>query len=131
MSATVTPFLMFQGQTDEAVELYLYAFPGCRVAESTYRGFDGSALQGKRSYAVLVLGGLRFICADSDFERAFRFTPSLSLFVDFDTEAELRDSLSWLSQGGKVLMPLADQGPGRKFAWLNDRFGVSWQLNLP
>ena len=36
-----------------------------------------------------------------------------------------------LSNGGHTLMPLANYGFSRRFGWLNDRFGVSWQLNLP
>jgi predicted 3-demethylubiquinone-9 3-methyltransferase (glyoxalase superfamily) len=62
---------------------------------------------------------------------AFTFTPSLSLFVDCAGEDALDRRFAALSDGGQVLMPPADYGFSRKFAWVQDRFGVSWQLNLP
>ena len=62
---------------------------------------------------------------------AFDFTPSLSLFVDCADEAELERLFASLSDGGVVLMPLGDHGFSAGFGWVNDRFGVSWQLNLP
>jgi predicted 3-demethylubiquinone-9 3-methyltransferase (glyoxalase superfamily) len=61
----------------------------------------------------------------------FTFTPSLSLFVDCESEADLERIFAALSEGGGVLMPLGNYGFSRRFGWVNDRFGVSWQLNLP
>lgn len=122
---------MFQGRTEEALELYRSAFAGSKTAEAVHRGQDGSALAGKTQSATIVIGEQRIRMVDSDAEHAFSFTPSFSLFVDFDTEKELRKALLWLSEGGTTLMPLNDYGFGRMFAWVNDRFGVSWQLHLP
>jgi len=61
----------------------------------------------------------------------FTFTPSISLFVDCDSETELEELFSRLSAGGAVLMPLDNYGFSTRFGWVNDRFGLSWQLNLP
>jgi predicted 3-demethylubiquinone-9 3-methyltransferase (glyoxalase superfamily) len=57
-------------------------------------------------------------------------TPSVSLFVDCDSEAELESVFARLSDGRAVLMPVGNYGFNRKFAWVNDRYGVSWQLNF-
>ena len=62
---------------------------------------------------------------------AFTFTPSVSLFVDCADEEEFDRAFGTLSEGGSVLMPPDNYGFSTKFVWLNDRFGVSWQLNLP
>ena len=62
--------------------------------------------------------------------KAFTFTPAISLFVECEDEAELDTAFARLSDGGAALMPPGDYGFSRKFAWLADRFGVSWQLNL-
>jgi predicted 3-demethylubiquinone-9 3-methyltransferase (glyoxalase superfamily) len=54
----------------------------------------------------------------------------MSLFVECEDEAEMDAAFTRLSEGGAVLMPPGNYGFSTRFAWLNDRFGVSWQLNL-
>ena len=76
------------------------------------------------------MAGQDIICIDSPAKHAFTFTPSVSLFVECESEAELDMAFVQLSTGGSVLMPLANYGFSRKFGWVNDRYGVSWQLNL-
>ncbi|WP_404802078.1 VOC family protein [Bacillus tianshenii] len=56
---------------------------------------------------------------------------SFSIFITCDTEEELDTLFEKLSVDGQVLMPLGDYSFSKKFGWLNDRFGVSWQVNLP
>jgi predicted 3-demethylubiquinone-9 3-methyltransferase (glyoxalase superfamily) len=81
--------------------------------------------------AEFVLAGQRFLCIDSPIAHDFEFTPSFSIFVDCDDSAELEAKFEALAAGGEVLMPLGAYGFSAGFAWINDRFGVSWQLNLP
>jgi predicted 3-demethylubiquinone-9 3-methyltransferase (glyoxalase superfamily) len=64
-------------------------------------------------------------------KHAFSFTPSISMFVDCETPAEVESLYVKLAEGGQTLMPLNAYPFSRKFAGVNDRFGVSWQLNLP
>jgi predicted 3-demethylubiquinone-9 3-methyltransferase (glyoxalase superfamily) len=52
----------------------------------------------------------------------------MSLFVECESEAELDRLYAALHE--KALMPLGNYGFSKKFGWVNDRFGVSWQLNL-
>jgi uncharacterized glyoxalase superfamily protein PhnB len=54
----------------------------------------------------------------------------MSLFVNCTSDAELEQAFEQLSAGGEVLMPLDNYGFSQRFGWVNDRFGVSWQLNL-
>ena len=79
--------------------------------------------------ARLTIGGLSVYCYDSPVKHAFAFTPSFSLFVECETPEEVRALAARLGEGGGALMPAADYGFSRLFAWVNDRFGVSWQLN--
>jgi len=68
---------------------------------------------------------------DSYVQHQFTFTPSMSLYVTCDTHQEIDTLYQTLSEGGQVMMPLDAYGFSPKFAWIADRFGVSWQLNLP
>jgi predicted 3-demethylubiquinone-9 3-methyltransferase (glyoxalase superfamily) len=81
-------------------------------------------------HARFTLCGREYRCFDSPVGHAFDFTPSASLLIECDSEGELEQLYGALSAGGKVLLSLGDYGYGRKFAWVTDRFGVSWQLNL-
>ena len=70
------------------------------------------------------------MCSDSSIEHEFSFTPSSSTFVEFDSLEDLERAFSILSKDGDILMPLDNYGFSQKFGWVNDRFGVSWQLNV-
>ena len=55
----------------------------------------------------------------------------MSLFVDVDSDDALTSAFEALSEAGEVMMPLGDYGFSKRFGWCKDRFGLSWQLNLP
>jgi predicted 3-demethylubiquinone-9 3-methyltransferase (glyoxalase superfamily) len=123
---------MFQGgHAQAALDLYFATFPdsGMVRVERYAQGEGGPA--GTIKVAVFTICGREFMCSDSPIKHGFSFTPSSSTFVDFDSAAELDRVFGTLSQGGQVLMPVDNYGFSQRFGWLNDRFGVSWQLNLP
>ena len=70
------------------------------------------------------------MCIDSPAKHAFTFTPAISIFVNCTSENDIDTLFEKLSEGGQVLMPLSPYPFSKKFAWTNDRFGVSWQINL-
>ena len=122
---------MFQGGCAQAaLDLYFSAFPDSGIVriEKYADGEPGPA--GTIKVAVFTLCGREFMCSDSPIEHPFAFTPSSSTFVEFDDLAELERALGVLSEEGEILMPLGDYGFSRQFGWVNDRFGVSWQLNV-
>jgi predicted 3-demethylubiquinone-9 3-methyltransferase (glyoxalase superfamily) len=121
---SVTPFLMFEGRCAEAVAFYIATLGG-EVVSMQHRP-DGAV-----QHTVFTLRGREHRAIDSPAKHAFSFTPSLSLFVDCADEAEIDRLYAAFAEGGSALMPLGDYGFSKKFGWLNDRFGVSWQLNLP
>lgn len=122
---TATPFLMFQGDAEAAIKLYLSVFPEGRLEDET-RTPDG-----KFSSATLLIKGQPFRIFDSPIKHGFTFTPSFSIFIDCDSAEELDTAFARLSEGGGVLMAAGNHGFSPRFGWLADRFGVSWQLNLP
>lgn len=126
---TIATFLMFTGRCEEAVNFYVSLFGGSIDAMQRWgKGEPGPEGTVKRAY--FTLAGRPHMAIDSPAVHAFDFTPSMSLFVECDSEAELERLHAALFEGGKALMPLGSYGFSTKFAWLNDRFGVSWQLNL-
>jgi predicted 3-demethylubiquinone-9 3-methyltransferase (glyoxalase superfamily) len=80
--------------------------------------------------ADFTVAGQEVICIDAPGKHAFSFTPSISLFVECESEAEFDMAFVKLSIGGAVLIPADNYGFSRKFGWITDRYGVSWQLNL-
>jgi predicted 3-demethylubiquinone-9 3-methyltransferase (glyoxalase superfamily) len=130
-AATVSTFLMFEGKAQEAMSLYESVFPGVRIERIERYGPGEPGPEGTVKLARVDLNGHRLMFSDSYVKHGFTFTPSISLFVDFASADKLDAAFARLSEGGKVLMPLDNYGFSRRFGWCSDRFGVSWQLNLP
>jgi predicted 3-demethylubiquinone-9 3-methyltransferase (glyoxalase superfamily) len=80
--------------------------------------------------AKFKINGREFMALDSHLDHQFTFTPSMSLYVECESASEIEDVFKALAEGGSELMPLDNYGFSQKFGWLNDRYGVSWQLNL-
>ncbi|MFD2083473.1 Glyoxalase superfamily enzyme, possibly 3-demethylubiquinone-9 3-methyltransferase [Actinopolymorpha cephalotaxi] len=127
----ISTFLMFTGQAEEAMTFYASLFPDSEVRSVTRYGADGQGAEGSVQHATFALAGQEFMAIDSPVEHAFGFTPSVSLFVTCESEQELDRLFAALSEKGQTLMPLGEYGFSTRFGWVNDRFGVSWQLNLP
>ena len=130
MVESVRPFLMFQGNAKDAVEVYASLIPGSRIERIETYGPGEAGPEGSFKLAHMSLAGQSVMCLESPVRHAFGFTPSFSFFVECTDETELRRIASALLEGGEALMPLDSYGFSRLFVWLNDRFGVSWQLNL-
>jgi len=128
MIARISPFLMFDGRAEEAMEFYVALFPDATV--KSVRRYESGEAEGRVMHAMFTVCGLALMCMDSPQFNEFGFTPASSLFVECDDEAEIARLFAALGEGGDVLMPLDTYPFSRRFGWLNDRFGVSWQLNL-
>ena len=131
MAHSVTTFLMFEGQAEQAMAIYTSLFKDSEVKKVERYGPGEPGAEGSVRLAEFTLAGQRLLCMDSPVKHGFTFSPSVSLFVECEDEAELDRVFATLSDGGAVLMPPGNYGFSAKFTWLNDRFGVSWQLNLP
>ncbi|WP_332638694.1 VOC family protein [Brevundimonas sp.] len=125
MITTAAPFLMFQGRCEEALTFYVQAIPGARIAALDKKP-DGTV-----AMARLSIAGLEIMANDSPPVHDFDFTPSTSTFLIVDTAGEVDALAAALGEGGKLLMPPNNYGFSQRFGWAQDRFGVSWQINLP
>jgi predicted 3-demethylubiquinone-9 3-methyltransferase (glyoxalase superfamily) len=130
VQSRITTFLMFAGRAEEAMRFYAEIFPDSQIERIEYYGADEPGLAGTVKRGRFHIGGQTLMCIDSPVEHAFTFTPAVSLFVDCESTEGLDRLCARLSEGGSILMPLAEYPFSRRFVWLNDRFGVSWQLNL-
>lgn len=130
MSAKVQPFLMFEGKAEEAMKFWVSLIPGSEIVDVVRYGAGGPGPEGSVMLATVSVGGQSVKCSDSFVKHGFTFTPSFSFFVECASEAEITKLSAALSEGGGTLMPLGSYGFSRMFAWVCDRFGVSWQLNL-
>ena len=123
--------LMYEGKAEEAMTFYTSVFRDSRILSMERYGPAEPGPEGSVKTAVFSLGGQEIMCTDSYVRHAFTFTPAVSLFVTCSSEAEIEEVFKKLSEGGKVFMPLEAYPFSRKFAWVADRYGVSWQLHLP
>ncbi len=122
-------FLMFDGKAEEAIQFYLSLFSNSSILNIN-RYEKNEKGEEKIQLAGILLNGQEFMMIDSPVKHDFTFTPAISIYINCDAEEEIDALFNGLSQGGNILMPLAPYPFSRKFGWLADQFGVSWQLNL-
>ncbi|PGK36826.1 hypothetical protein CN907_17365 [Bacillus anthracis] len=126
----ITTFLMFEGKAEEAMNFYTSLFDQSEIVNISRYDENGPGKEGTVIQATFTLHGQEFMCIDSYVNHNFTFTPAMSLYVTCDTEEEIEKAFNKLAEDGAVLMPLGAYPFSKKFGWLNDKYGVSWQLTL-
>ncbi len=126
----INPFLWFDDNAEEAVNFYTSVFKDSKI-KTTTRYNEGSAkASGRPKDSVMTitfdLYGQPFVAINGG--PAFKINPSISFFVNCKTEKEVEELWNKLSNGGKILMALDKYPFSEKYGWLEDKFGVSWQI---
>lgn len=121
---SITPFFMFSGQAEEAINFYISLFNHSSKGK-IFHNEDGSV-----QHATFKIKDKTFMAIDNTNQHDHSFTPAISFFVTCDTEEEIERVFAGLAEGGEVLMPLAASPFSEKYGWVQDRYGVSWQLTL-
>jgi predicted 3-demethylubiquinone-9 3-methyltransferase (glyoxalase superfamily) len=118
----IAPFLMFvgeqNGKAEEAMKLYTSLFTGSRIEQVARYEPGRGEKEGAVMHGRFSLDGQTFMAMDSAGDHKFSFTPAISFSVDCGTQEEVDRLWRRLSEGG------AESQCG----WLEDRFGVSWQI---
>ena len=118
----IAPCLWFDGQAEAAAQFYTSVFENSRILGLTRYGEAGREFHGQAPGTVMTVAfevdGLAFTALNGT--PAFRFTEAVSFQVLCDTQAEVDRYWAKLGEGGD---PAAQQ-----CGWLNDRFGMSWQV---
>ena len=129
MTNSVTPFLMFQGHNaQEAIDFYINVIPDSRIQDVQHYGDSNPDHADLIMLATVTIGGQDVKFSDSPIKHAFDFTPSFSFLLECESEEELKSLASQLEKDGRVLMPIDSYGFSKTFTWVEDRYGVSWQL---
>lgn len=126
----ITTFLMFSGNAEEAMNFYISLFDNSEIVNISRYGANEAGKEGTVIHAIFSLNGQEYMCIDSSVVHEFTFTPAISLYVRCNTVAEIDEVFEKLSEGGMVLMPLTAFPFSERFGWVQDKFGVSWQLTL-
>ena len=112
----ITPFLWFDNQAEEAMNFYVSIFKNSKVLSVNRYGEGAPAPKGTVMIANFELDGQVFTALNGG--PMFKFSPAISFVVHCETQAEVDEYWAKLSAGGKT----------NQCAWLDDKFGVSWQI---
>ena len=126
----ITPFLMFEGNAESAMNFYISLFKDATVINISRYEANETGTEGTVKHATFTLNGQEFICIDSYVSHGFSFTPAMSLYVKCSSDEEINSLFEKISEEGKILMPLDKYPFSEKYGWVSDKFGVSWQLAL-
>ncbi|HEX5455968.1 MAG TPA: VOC family protein [Candidatus Saccharimonadales bacterium] len=142
MQQKITPNLWFDGNAKEAVDFYTSVFPEGKVNFTAYypkskeEGLLDFQLElaGKPLTVEFELAGMKFTAINAGPE--FKFTPSISFMLNFDpsqdeqAEEHLNELWEKLIDGGEALMPIDTYPFSKRYGWVKDRYGLTWQLIL-
>ncbi|MGB9856329.1 MAG: VOC family protein [Caldisericum exile] len=128
----ITPCLWFDNQAEDAVEFYASIFPNSKVGEITQYGKEGFEYHHKPEGSVMTvefeLNGQPFLALNGGPD--FRFNEAISFYVYCGSEKQIDFLFEKLSENGSVNMPLDKYFWSNKYAFVTDKFGVSWQLDV-
>ena len=85
MAKSMRPFLMFEGNAEAAMNMYVSVFPGAAIVEMTRYGAGEPVAEGTVKLASFSIAGQTVMCFNSPVKHAFTFTPASSLFVECET----------------------------------------------
>ena len=112
----ITPFLWFNDNLEEAMNLYVSLFKNSKIVSINRSGESGPGSKGKVMSATFELDGQQFLALNGG--PHFMFTPAISMFVNCETQDEIDELWEKLSAGGEK----------SRCGWLKDKFGLSWQV---
>jgi predicted 3-demethylubiquinone-9 3-methyltransferase (glyoxalase superfamily) len=132
ISQKIVPFLWFDNNAEEAVNFYTSCFENSKIESKSYYDEAAAKASGQAKDTLMTasfrLNGQEFIALNGG--PVFKFTPAISFFVNCKTEKGTDELWKKFSNGGTVLMELKAYPFSKKFGWIQDKFGLSWQLNF-
>jgi predicted 3-demethylubiquinone-9 3-methyltransferase (glyoxalase superfamily) len=129
---TITPNLWFDKNAEEAVNYYTSLFPNSKIGTTSRFGKEGFEHHQMPEGTVMTMEfeihNKNFIALNGG--PIFRFNESISFFVYCESDERIEFLYNKLTEGGSINMPLDKYHWSEKYAWVKDKFGVSWQLDV-
>jgi predicted 3-demethylubiquinone-9 3-methyltransferase (glyoxalase superfamily) len=122
---SIVPHLWFDKEASEAVSFYISVFPDSKIITRTRIENTPS---GNVEILTFELRRQKFMAISAG--PLFRFNQAISFFVYCGSDTEIESVYKKLSKNGSVLMPLEKYEWSRKYAWVRDKYGLSWQLEV-
>ncbi|MDB5164156.1 MAG: hypothetical protein JWS12_774 [Candidatus Saccharibacteria bacterium] len=133
MPTKLNPYISFKDNTRQAMEFYKSVFGG-KLDLQTFKELNGSKDPSEDNlimHASLVSDdGLTLMASDTPARMEYKPGTNFSVSLSGDNEAELTDYFKKLADGGTITMPLEKAIWGDTFGMLNDKFGISWLVNI-
>ncbi len=128
----ITYGLLMQGKAEEAAVFYASVFPYAAIQQITRFGEEGKELHHQEPGSVLAVN---FIIVDAKFVAInggpeCTINPSISFFVVCETVDETNQIWEKLATGGKILMPIDKYPWSERYGWIQDKFGLSWEISF-
>jgi len=132
MTATLSPYLNFMGQTRAAMQFYQSVLGGeLKLQTFAEAGMPCSDEdKNKIIHADLQNGALSFMASDGNADRPVKMGDNIHMSLMGDDAESLTKYFNGLAVGGKIDMPLAKQFWGDTYGQLTDKFGVHWMVNI-
>jgi predicted 3-demethylubiquinone-9 3-methyltransferase (glyoxalase superfamily) len=128
----IRPFLWFDSNAEEAVLFYISVFKNSGINITTHYGANGAIAAGKQKGSIMTIAfqleGQDFVAINGG--PVFTINPTVSFFVNTSSAQEINALWDKLSEGGTVMMELDKYPFSERYGWIQDKFGVSWQLIL-
>jgi predicted 3-demethylubiquinone-9 3-methyltransferase (glyoxalase superfamily) len=128
----IIPHLWFDHQAEEAVNFYTSLFEDSKIGNISRYTEEGKEIHGQEAGNVMTvnfeLAGYKMIALNAG--PHFQFTPAISFFVTCETEDEVDTLWQQLSEGGTPLMSLGQYDWSEKYGWVQDKYGLTWQISL-
>jgi predicted 3-demethylubiquinone-9 3-methyltransferase (glyoxalase superfamily) len=117
---TITPFLWFDSNAEEAANFYVSVFKDGKIGRILYYGADGPGPEGSVLTIEFEINGQRFGAINGG--PIFKFTEAVSFAINCETQEEIDYYWEKLIEGG---------GEASQCGWLKDKYGLSWQVVPP
>lgn len=126
----LTPYLMFNGNCEEALNFYCVTIGGEIKSLSRYEGTPDESMDNhheKVMHATFEGRGITLLASDGTGNETT--SGNIHLCLDFKDISAMENVFNALSQGGTITMPLEDTFWGARFGMLTDKFGIKWMFN--